>query len=180
MYGSRSARFSPLQQGNLDGLCGVYSILNATRCVTGPINDQEARNLFLSIIDYLHAKKGSLQFFVDGISIHDIGSVLRDIVEPNYSVIRTKPFAKKGDVGLANFWEHMSEFLSRPSRAIILGLTGKYDHWTVAKSITENRLTLLDSDRLYWINRGAVTTGTPTARRAHGIPPNFAYFLVRK
>jgi hypothetical protein len=46
----------PYAQGALDGLCAVYSIVNATRIVTG-ISEEEAKDLFKEIIRYLETKK---------------------------------------------------------------------------------------------------------------------------
>ena len=46
----------PYEQGALDGLCAVYSIVNATRIVSG-IGEEEAKELFKEIIRYLETKK---------------------------------------------------------------------------------------------------------------------------
>jgi len=42
----------PYRQGALDGLCGVYSIINAVRIVNG-IDDEDSEDLFQAIISYL-------------------------------------------------------------------------------------------------------------------------------
>ncbi len=180
MAGTKKSRIFPLLQGHLDGLCGVYSIINATHCVMGSRNDEEVQKLFLDIVKYLQERKRGLDFFVDGITIKDIGCTLRDVVEPVFPIVRSKPLAKQAGLSLEGFWDHMSDFLAVPNRAIILGLKGKYDHWSVVKSITDNRLLLMDSDRLVWLNKAFVTTGEPNKSCAHGVPPTMAYYLSRK
>lgn len=180
MSGTKRARIISLQQGHLDGLCGVYSIINATRCVIGSLSDEDAKKLFLQIVKYLQERKNGLDFFVDGITIKDIGCTLRDVVEQEFPIVRSKPLAKKAGLPLDEFWDHMTDFLAVPNHAIILGLTGKYDHWTVVKSITNKRLSLMDSDRLYWLNKSSVTTGEPNKNYAHGLPPTMAYYLSSK
>ena len=115
---------------------------NATRRVTGALDQESAQRLFLTIVEHLQRRKRGLKFLVHGVSIHDIGASLRDAVEPDFPIVRAKPFAKNSGVSLPEFWEAMTEFLSESHRAIILGLTGKYDHWTVATSITPSRITL--------------------------------------
>ena len=180
MSSTKKARIVPLQQGHLDGLCGVYSIINATRCVIGALSDEEGKNLFLKIVKYLQERKNGLDFFVDGITIKDIGGTLRDVVEPTFPIKREKPLEKKPGLPLDEFWDHMRDFLAVPNHAIILGLTGKYDHWTVVKSITKNRLSLMDSDRLFWLNKSSVTTGEPNKNYTHGLPPTMAYYLSLK
>jgi hypothetical protein len=168
----------PLQQGNLDGLCGVYSIVNATRKVKGKLATEESKELFLSVISHLQDKKQGLDFLVEGISIHDIGTALREVVEPVHGVFRSKPYDKFSSLGLKSLWDGMSEFLQAPRRAIIIGLGGKYDHWTVVDSITDKRITLLDSDDSFHINRCAcTTTDRITTRRKHRLFHTHAYFL---
>jgi hypothetical protein len=171
-------RIFPLQQGHLDGLCGVYSIVNATRKAKGKLAHEESKALFLEVIRHLQEKKEGLHFLVEGISIHDIGTALRDVVAPTHGITRSKPYDKNPSLGLNILWQTMTEYLEEPNRAIIIGLGGKHDHWTVVDSITDKRLTLLDSDELYHINRCAcTTTDRITARRRHRIMPTHAYFI---
>ena len=65
----------PYTQGDLGGLCGVYSVINATRIVAG-LDRDESEKLFGSIMDYI----GDARLVADGIGIRMIGRLLRDVV----------------------------------------------------------------------------------------------------
>ena len=44
-------RIKPMRQGDLDGLCGVYSIINAIRWLCPALSEQRAQELFNVLID---------------------------------------------------------------------------------------------------------------------------------
>jgi|ADurb_Leu_01_Slu_FD_contig_101_326969_length_1514_multi_3_in_0_out_0_2 hypothetical protein len=172
----------PFEQGELDGLCGIYSIINAVRRIRGGkiLKDIDERNeLFLEILNYLHKHYHGLVFMIDGISIQSIAGILRDIIEPKYNITRKRPFDKRPDVKLSEFWDSMQSFMKEnPSGAILLGLGGKHDHWTVVESITDKGMYVMDSDGLIHFNRGFCTTSARTGvRKKHQLIPTHAYFL---
>ena len=90
----------PFEQGELDGLCGIYSIINAVRRIRGGkiLKDIDERNeLFLEILNYLHKHYHGLVFMIDGISIQSIAGILRDIIEPKYNITRKRPAPDDAD-----------------------------------------------------------------------------------
>lgn len=168
----------PLQQGNLDGLCGPYSIVNAIRKVKGELAKPEAMKLFLSVLSHLYYKKQGLEFLVEGISTNDMGTALQEVVEPMYGILRSKLYNEYHLRGLQRLWFCMSEFLGMPRRAIIIGIRGTYDHWTVVDSITDKRISLLDSGNRILLNRCSfTTTERATAKRRHRLVSTHVYFL---
>ena len=68
----------PYEQGALDGLCAVYSIVNATRIVAG-IGEEEARDLFKEIILYLERTNDLGKILTEGIGLKTIGGILGDV-----------------------------------------------------------------------------------------------------
>jgi hypothetical protein len=66
-------------QGALDGLCAIYSIVNATRIISG-IDEEEARALFRRIMAYLEKTRQLSKVLTDGIGLTTIGGILRDVV----------------------------------------------------------------------------------------------------
>ena len=69
----------PYRQGSLDGLCAVYSIVNATRIVA-QIGDESSRALFQRIIHYLEQHHDLERILAEGMGLQTIGGVLRDVV----------------------------------------------------------------------------------------------------
>lgn len=175
----------PFEQGELDGLCGIYSIINSVRRIfEGKIlKDIDERNeLFLEILNYLYKyHKKNLIFMINGISIQAIAGILRDIIKPQYNITRTRPFDKRPDITLPAFWDAMQSFMKdNPNGSILLGLGGKHDHWTVVESITDKGIHVMDSDGLKHFKRGACTTSARTGvRKRHQLIPTHAYFLSR-
>ena len=51
-YTRTTSEFPPFQQGGLDSLCGLYSIVNAERYINRS-SDEETQQLFNDLIHYL-------------------------------------------------------------------------------------------------------------------------------
>ena len=72
----------------------------------------------------------------------------------------------------------MQNFLDgTPVRAIILGLQGYHDHWTVIESITNRSIKLYDSASIQRLPRSSCTTVYATGKRKHVLLPAQTYFL---
>lgn len=177
----------PLKQGELDGLCGLYSIINSVRRIgKGKIlKDQDELNkLFLKILNYLYEyNKKSLKFMKEdeGINTHAIAGILRDIIEPQYNITSKCPFLNRPDIKLPAFWDSMKSFMKdNPNGAILLCLGGKHDHWTVVDSINAKGMHVMDADDLKHFNRVNCTTSDRTGvSKRHQLIPTHAYFLSR-
>jgi len=71
--------FPPFQQGGLDSLCGLYSVINAERFINHS-TDKESQKLFDSLIHYL-ARNGLLtKFLIGGISHTEMLVILKKVV----------------------------------------------------------------------------------------------------
>jgi hypothetical protein len=167
----------PYEQGALDGLCAVYSIVNATRIVSG-IGDEQARDLFKEIILYLERTNDLGKILTEGIGLKTIGGILGDVVGdriPN----RSMPFKQYPDTPLEAFWTEMMSFLNGGGpRAILIGLGGPlWDHWSIVESITDKQIRFFDSYKLKRLNRGRCGTIRSTTSRPHLLCPTHTYFL---
>jgi len=170
----------PFRQGDLDGLCGVYSVLNALKSLGYRENLEGWQVILAEIFEYLHENKKSTFFFIEGINTPDISRVLKHIACINHSITYSKPFHNRL-VSLAELWETLqSHFESDNKRSAILCIEGQYySHWTVVASISEKRLTLFDSDRIKWINRCQCTTSELTDKHTVSIHPPALFLLER-
>jgi hypothetical protein len=167
---------TPYEQGALDGLCGVYSIVNAARIVQR-LDDEAGKDLFRQIIIYLSQRRMLGRILVEGLNLHVIGGIFRNVNELG-SLQRNMPFKRDPETPLDRFWTDMLAFLGDcAGRAVLLGLGGVYDHWTVVESITDRRIRLFDSYGLKTLNRHRCTTLRPTSRRPHKLCPTHTYFL---
>jgi hypothetical protein len=167
----------PYLQGALDGLCAIYSIVNATRIISD-IEDDESRELFQKILVYLEKTKDLSRVLSEGIGLTTIGGILRDVVGDRISQ-RRMPFKHRPDTSLDEFWSEMMVFLDGGcKRAILIGLGGPmWDHWSIVHSITDKQIYFFDSNKLKRLNRSRCTTTRSISSRPHVLCPTHTYFL---
>lgn len=151
---------NPYQQGSLDGLCGVYTAINAAKLISTKMSYEEWQVIFLSIIKHQIDHRKSHTFLVNGLGIARLSKIMRHIIGPVCGATYTRPFKKRRELTLQEFWESLYDFLAiEGKRCVIISFSTKtYGHWTVVKSISHNRLILFDSTERKFINRKHCTT----------------------
>jgi len=176
-YSRITTQFPPFQQGGLDSLCGLYSIVNAERYINRS-SDEETQELFDHLVKYL-SRRGLLgKFLVGGILHHQMLMILEKVVGSKRISSVQIPWRGLPNPDLTTFWRSMQKFLDgTPGRSIILGLDGYHDHWTVIESITNRSLTLYDSALIKRLPRSACTTTYAAGKRQHILLPAQTYFL---
>ena len=167
----------PFQQGGLDSLCGLYSIINAERIINRS-SDEEAQQLFDDLIHYL-TRRGLLSRLLIGGVIHKQMLLILDKVVGKQRISNVQiPWRGVPNPDLTTFWKSMQHFLDgTPGRAIILGLQGFHDHWTVIEKITSRSILLYDSALIKRLPRSSCTTVYATWKRKHLLLPAQTYFL---
>ena len=162
----------PLEQGDLDGLCGVYAVVNATRLVAHPhrrLRAADCYDLFAALLAEL-ADAGRLRGFVT----HGLGGrVMARLLRRSDRWLRkrhglalevSRPFAKRGQPEPDVCLRVLAEHLARPGTAAIVGSD---EHWTVVRGVTTKRLLLADSDgrRHFAVAMMSEVAGTGSASR---------------
>ena len=133
----------PFQQGYLDSLCGIYSILNANRLVNN-VSYEASQPLFNDIINLLYKKKLLQRVMIEGINHKNFSWLMTEVGKDIFPIIETN---KKGFLSLNEWWKYSRRFMEEGSgRAIILSIGGLHDHLSVIKKIGDRSITLFDSD----------------------------------
>jgi hypothetical protein len=141
----------PFEQGDLDGLCGVYAVVNAARLAAHPhrrLPAAECRGLFAALLAEL-AEEGRLRGFVAaGLGNRVLARLLRRAGQwlrkrHGLALEVRRPFAKRDQPGPEACLRALAEHLARPGTAAIVGSD---EHWTVVRAVTPKRLLLADSD----------------------------------
>ncbi len=162
------------RQGDLDGLCGVYSIVNAAR-VVARLGPDESAQLFERLVRQV----GTAARVTNGLGRGLMDELLRQVAADVLTC--HKPFRRVRQVPLQLFWSEASGFLAQPpgrARAVILCLdTPGWSHWTTVVAVTERQARLVDSDGRKALDRRRCTTGRMTAARPYAIRPTYTYFL---
>lgn len=167
----------PYLQGALDGLCAIYSIVNAARIISD-IGEEESKNLFKQILDYLEKSADLGRVLSEGIGLNTVGSILRDVANGRIPE-RNMPFKHRPETCLDEFWSEMMAFLDGGSkRAILIGVGGRmWDHWSIVHAISDRQVYFFDSHKLKSLKRSRCTTVRPTSLRPHLLCPTHTYLL---
>ena len=173
---SPASSLPPFQQGGLDSLCGLYSIVNAERFINHS-SDESAQQLFDSIIHYLSRRRLLAKLLIGGVIHRQMLTILNDVVGdriPNLWI----PWRGVPTPELDTFWRSLQAFLDgTPGRAVILGLQGYHDHWTVIETITDKSIFLYDSALIKRLPRSTCSTFYTNGRRKHLLLPAQTYYL---
>jgi hypothetical protein len=169
----------PFQQGGLDSLCGLYSVINAERIINRS-SDDETQQLFNDLIHFLSRRKLLGKVLIGGI-IHTQMLLILDKVVGKQRISSVEiPWRGVPNPDLNTFWGSIQSFLDgTPRRAIILGLMGYHDHWTVIQDITDRSILLYDSALIKRLSRARCTTTYTTKLRKHQLLPAQTYFLSK-
>jgi hypothetical protein len=164
----------PFQQGGLDSLCGLYSIVNAERIINHS-SDKQAQELFNTMVRFLSKKRMLARILIDGVVHPQMLLTMQTVVNGRIPRLEI-PWRGVPTPELDAFWQSMREFLDGSSgRAIILGLNGFHDHWTVIHNITSKSIFLYDSAEITRLKRSRCSTARH--RRMHLLLPAQTYFL---
>ncbi|MDF2232406.1 hypothetical protein P2H44_07545 [Albimonas sp. CAU 1670] len=142
----------PLQQGRLDGLCGVYAIVNAVRLIVdgrSRMTLPASQDLFGTLIDIL-ADDGKLQkAMTDGVPpkrLRKLAAAACEWVdsELGLSISTDRPFAGNRSLLFAEAAATMrSELAGEQGHAAYI--IGTVEHWTVIRSVSACQIRLFDS-----------------------------------
>jgi len=136
----------PFTQGNLDGMCGIYSVVNALHSIR-PLQDKKAEWLFKIIIKKF--PKIFPRAFYEGTLFKEL-HLINDFVAKKLFSQRYKcylPIRKKKTI--TEWVDILEKRLADGKTAIIVGLGEPEHHWTVCVAVERKRngryLKLFDS-----------------------------------
>ncbi len=164
----------PYAQGQLDGLCGVYAIVNAIEATVANWDRTDAQSLFHFLTTSLTAEGKLPGIMALGMGRRDLGQLIDHAdtyLAAHYGLRLTRRFAFARPTSLGQYWQRLENHLQAPGHTAIVGLCGRYAHWTCVHEMTGNTLQTLDSgtqpiQRLY---RAHCTTRRLDRRRHHGL-----------
>src|SRR5512145_281396 len=108
-YSRTILAFPPFQQGGLDSLCGLYSIINAERFINHS-SDEEAQQLFDDLVHFLSRRKLLSKLLIGGI-IHTEMLLLLDKVVGRQRISNVQiPWRGVPNPDLTTFWRSVQSF----------------------------------------------------------------------
>ncbi len=171
---------SPLQQGYLDCLCGVYAVINAVNYLHGPLRKARVSQLFELCLRQLATKRCVIERIIRYGTIGQDISGLLILANQHYRLVRSKPFHRQARIELEAFWRHCQQFLRQPHTLILMAIGGTHAHWTWVYRITDTRMLLFDSAQLKHLSKRhcQMANDDPLVKR-HYFYPSHTYFLRR-
>lgn len=171
----------PYTQG-LDGLCGVYAVINATQLLfPGALTVARAEDMFDALVKSLGG--GLLAAVTDGLGIPEMRRLIdaADIFARkhlNGALTRREPYRRTKFARPAAFVAALERDAGGASVAVI-GLGVPYEHWTVVEKITPKTLKLADSLEMKTVARGRLTLGTARGAQVR-IDTGHTFILARE
>ncbi|MFZ5675703.1 MAG: hypothetical protein ACOZAM_22320 [Pseudomonadota bacterium] len=143
----------PYKQGELDGLCGVYAVVNALRLSLrhlGRFKPHVFSNVFEELVAEIDRLQGYGNASVNGITTPRITQLLKlaiEFIEADFDLRLevARPLLNRKQYSMRQAIKCLRRELERPGTSLLLGLDGEYGHWTVAHRITQTSILLHDS-----------------------------------
>jgi hypothetical protein len=160
-------RLDPYRQGRLDGLCGVYALINALRLLCPRLDEDACEAAFCALIRARARQAASpLAVISGGLSRRELLKLIgpwQRFAAREFGVTLTVSRLKVPELTLRGIWRSLCRALDDKSVAII-GLNGIERHWTVAYAATGRTLRVADSSGLRVIYRSQCTVGRTSLR----------------
>jgi len=171
----------PSQQGQLDNLCGIYSLVNAIAYLYD--KRVKRKRLKLKLISVFHSQWDLEELLYEGMDDTRLDYLIDQVLMTGYyakhfPVQVTKPFVKRRYLTNRALMDEMQAFLDeggyQGTRIILLGTV---EHWSLAKRIDEKFLYLFDSAGYKRARRSSYSLKA-NARRFQ-LFPSCIYFFTR-
>ena len=170
----------PFKQGDLDGFCGVYSVINAVHYICGPLSLKCRSRLFRLFLEYLEPRHSLLERADgDGVLLNELSGML-NIALKYHPISRQKRFHKQPDIPFEDYWTQCQEFLTEPNSIILICLEGMHSHWTLVHKMTDSQMYLFDSSNLKQIHKRHCQMSLDEEDKPHYFYATHTYFIRRK
>lgn len=137
---------SPAKQGHLDGLCGIYSIVNALSWLYG--KGLRRRRLFRYLLEQYNQHWSVLDCMTDGISQIEMDYLLSIVTGYNAktkALSTTMPFRYQRRLNSQKILQACQQFLDDSSDGKCAIILSDQYHWSVITHITDTQVGYFDS-----------------------------------
>ncbi|MBV9405468.1 MAG: hypothetical protein JO211_09000 [Acidobacteriaceae bacterium] len=174
----------PLRQGDLDGLCGIYAIINSVRLLCRRASTRFCAKLFRFLLKALERRcRRPIAIIWRGMSPR----ILQGLLDQCFAFVRKHLGMTLESSGLPKkmrkqksesiLWHHLSDRMRQGNIAIIC-LDGAYSHWTVVHAITPKTIRLLDSSGPRFLRRESCAIAS--SQKRFQIDPRAILVIQRK
>jgi hypothetical protein len=189
-----ASRRTPYLQGQIDGLCGLYAIVNAFQLLfPGTFTDDDAWELMVELCEAISHKfpaviwKGAgvedmVSLFAAAQQYADGAKHLKGGIEV------TRPFARRRVDRIQDFWAQAGDWFEdgvrlREKRVALIGIGYPDNHWTIATRISGRSITFFDSWELKRLALRQFTLSNDVAKSKggmHKLDTRQTFLIARK
>ena len=149
------------RQGDLDGLCGVYAVVNALRYLF-QLKEDRCRALFAALIKARHRRRRRPHHPILWVCPFEAAQTCG--VLDGAQIFQARPLRLSRDQrNLAQLWSGLLQELN-PTCVAVIGISGAADHWCVVYRVTAKTLWVLDSSGRTRIRRSQCTVRASRTR----------------
>jgi hypothetical protein len=173
----------PFKQGDLDGLCGIYAIVNSVRLLCHEANRTVLSSLFKVLVRALkQVLDKPLATVWSGLDWRTLSLLVgRSITYVRRRLgIRLRaampPKLLRRAASVNRVWHGLGKGLNR-NRVAIVCIDGAISHWTVVRAVTVGTLRLFDSSGLHTVRKSCCST--VAYRKRYQLDPSAIMFIER-
>lgn len=143
------------QQGHFDGLCGIYSLLNAVDHLHGRFSEDDCSKLF----EFLIKAGGDLfpKAVYDGLDFEPLCGIARQLpaylADHSEIVLATPYVASEAPETAEAFFTDLAGHITGRRAVAVIGLGQPWDHWTVVSEVMPKSIRFVDSYGIKRFNR---------------------------
>jgi hypothetical protein len=153
--GGTKARPDPLQQGDCDGLCGLYTVLNAIRLALHPaggLSNAQEEALKFVLVQAAGARWNFSTLFAGGLSTAQLRALLRIGLTftkemTGSAIVFDDSSCRKLSRGRYALRTVLLQLTRCDNPVIIAGIEGKMSHWSLITRVTRHYIVFHDSDQ---------------------------------
>lgn len=161
----------PYRQGQLDGLCGLYSAVNALALLTArgkPLSLKRCQQLFACGLRFVEADDALGEVVRHGIKpqvwFETIRAMAADVERRQLLTLDLRrPFVRHPEVGWTQLRQAIETAVDGDAVALVQ-LLGALNHYSVISSHTARRFVLHDSTGLRWLDKATCGTSAMSCR----------------
>jgi len=160
---------TPNRQGDFDGLCGIYALINACNAAIPKFGYEKRVDLFCVAVNYLNRRNMLKNTIIHGMSLKTLKILIKKFSK--YSVnrlgyeIRFEKIAQKtGNIkGIINNIDNWLE--ENEGCFVVVGLEGFHNHWTCISKLYDKSFKIEDSCDLKRLDFRRLTSGELSAAK---------------
>ena len=168
----------PLDQGELDSLCGLYAIINAFRLAKhphAPLSDAAVERLFARGIQWLDAQGTLGKALNSGMSQRTWRALAAHLsshfTRPGRPQLLLQPLLTDRATSTPTAFARIAAVIERQSPVLAL-IYEDYFHFTVISGVSDTRVSLFDSYGYHWVERRSCSFRRASPPTRHRFAPN--------